>query len=197
MPTSSPSLQSSLAQPTYQTYIPKKSLCFLFSTFFPTFSLLFAPSLACTFLHPMSPFSSLLLYLSWVPIPKYIFLYTCREVHNPFLSNKIIDAPLVYDIFASLSLFETKWKAELDNWRETLDKKKKKKTGGLSMDERVLSCFIFLLLGHFLYVGELVVMFLLLFFISIFGFITSILMGIFFCFFIVIPIALPCFFFST
>jgi hypothetical protein len=44
------------------------------------------------------------------------------------------------------------------------------------MDERVLSCFIFLLLGHFLYVGELAVLFLFLLFISIFGFITSILM---------------------
>jgi hypothetical protein len=66
------------------------------------------------------------------------------------------------------------------------------------MDERVLSCFIFLLLGHFLYVGELAVLFLLLLFISIFGFITSILMwASSFVFFFVIPIGLACFFFCT
>ena len=166
MHTSSPSLQSSLNQPTFQIKIAKK-LSFTF--FFQPSSLPF-PSLAypcCFHLLTYTPspcllsFSQVFFFLSLkgalIPQNIYIYLYTCQELHYPLLTNNIIDSSLVYDIFASLFSVSNQVEKQnliIEELAPLKDKRKKKKKKAFEMEERVFACLIFLLLGHFLCSGK-------------------------------------------
>lgn len=127
MHTSSPSLQSSLNQPTFQIKIAKKlSFTFFFSTFFPTFSLLGLPLLLPpSYIHPipMSPFlfSSFLLSLSkgctYSTKHIYIFIHMSRAtLSSTYKQHHWFFSSLWYLCFTFLC-FKPSGKAELDYWR--------------------------------------------------------------------------------
>ena len=87
----------------------------------------------------------------------YIYLYTCQELHYPLLSNNIIDSSLVYDIFASLFSVSNQVEKQnliIEELAPLKDKRKKKKKKAFEMEERVFTCLIFLLFGHFLCSGK-------------------------------------------
>lgn len=130
MHTSSPSLQSSLNQPTFQIKIAKKncpSLSF-FSTFFPTFSLLseaYPFLLPPSYIHPnpMSPFlfSSFLLSLSkgctYSTKHIYIFTHLSRAtLSSTFQQHHWFFSSLWY-LCLTFLCFKPSGKAELDYWR--------------------------------------------------------------------------------
>lgn len=90
----------------------------------------------------------------------YIYLHTCQELHYPLLSNNIIDSSLVYDIFASLFSVSNQVEKqnliieELAPLKDKRRKKNKKQKKAFEMEQRVFTCLLFLLLGHFLCSGE-------------------------------------------
>ena len=165
MHTSSPSLQSSLNQPTFQIKIAKK-LSFTF--FFQPSSLPF-PSLAypcCFHLLTYTPspcllsFSQVFFFLSLkgalIPQNIYIFIHMSRAtLSSTYKQHHWFFSSLWYLCFTfSVSNQVEKQNLIIEELAPLKDKRKKKKKKAFEMEERVFACLIFLLLGHFLCSGK-------------------------------------------